>query len=97
MAIGPLTIYPGRYQIEVEGRMIDLTPTEFDLLHCFMRQPRQVLERAQLMHHVWGYDFGGDDNVLEVYVGYLRRKMEAGGGRRLIHTVRGFGYVLREE
>ena len=74
-----------------------LTPTEFDLLHYFMRHPRQVLERAQILNSVWGYDFGGDDNVLEVYVGYLRKKLETGGHPRLIHTVRGIGYVMRVE
>jgi two-component system response regulator MprA len=76
--------------------MLELTPTEFSLLALFMRHPRQVLEREQILTHVWGYDFGGDDNVLEVYVGYLRRKTEAGGRPRLIQTVRGVGYVLRE-
>ena len=74
-----------------------LTPTEFDLLHLFMRHPRQVLERGQILAQVWGYDFGGDDNVLEVYVGYLRKKTEVGERSRLIQTVRGVGYVLREE
>ncbi len=76
---------------------LELTPTEFELLHYFMRHPHQVLERAQILNSVWGYDFGGDDNVLEVYVGYLRKKLESGGYPRLIHTVRGIGYVLREE
>jgi len=75
---------------------LELTPTEFSLLAFFMRHPRQVLEREQILTHVWGYDFGGDDNVLEVYVGYLRKKTEAGGQPRLIQTVRGIGYVLRE-
>ncbi len=75
---------------------LELTLTEFELLKYFMRHPRQVLERAQLLHNVWGYDFGGDENVLEVYVGYLRKKTEANGEPRLIHTVRGVGYVLRE-
>jgi two-component system response regulator MprA len=74
-----------------------LTVTEFNLLHFFLRHPRHVLERGQILTEVWGYDFGGDDNVLEVYIGYLRKKLEAGGGSRLIHTVRGVGYVLREE
>jgi two-component system response regulator MprA len=78
-------------------RRFDLTPTEFKLLHHLMRHPRQVLQREQLLEKVWGYDFGGDDNVLEVYVGYLRKKTEAGGEPRLIQTVRGVGYVLREE
>lgn len=76
---------------------LELTPTEFDLLHYLMRHPRQVLEREQLLNNVWGYDFGGDANVLEVYVGYLRRKMEANGEPRLLHTVRGIGYVLKAE
>lgn len=75
----------------------DLTPTEFDLLYYLMRHPRQVLRREQILEEVWGYDFGGDDNVLEVYVGYLRKKTEQGGEPRLIQTVRGVGYVLREE
>jgi two-component system, OmpR family, response regulator MprA len=76
---------------------LTLTLTEFNLLHLFLRHPRQVLERAQILTDVWGYDFGGDDNVLEIYIGYLRKKLEAGGRSRLIHTVRGVGYVLREE
>lgn len=75
---------------------LTLTVTEFNLLHFLLRHPRQVLERAQILNAVWGYDFGGDDNVLEVYVGYLRKKLEASGQPRLIHTVRGVGYVLRE-
>ena len=74
-----------------------LSPTEFELLRFFLRHPRQVLHREQFLDEVWGYDFGGEANVLEVYVGYLRRKLEAGGETRLIHTVRGVGYVLREE
>jgi two-component system response regulator MprA len=78
-------------------RRFDLTPTEFALLHYLMRHPRQVLRREQILQEVWGYDFGGDDNVLEVYIGYLRKKTEAGGETRLIQTVRGVGYVLREE
>ena len=76
---------------------LTLTLTEFNLLHLLLRHPRQVLERAQILSEVWGYDFGGDDNVLEIYIGYLRKKLEADGRSRLIHTVRGIGYVLREE
>lgn len=78
-------------------RQFELTPTEFDLLYYLMRHPRQVLRREQILEEVWGYDFGGDDNVLEVYIGYLRRKTEQAGEPRLIQTVRGVGYVLREE
>jgi two-component system response regulator MprA len=78
-------------------RTFDLTSKEYDLLHYLLRHPRQVLLREQILQEVWGYDFGGDDNVLEVYIGYLRKKTEAGGEARLIHTVRSVGYVLREE
>jgi two-component system response regulator MprA len=77
--------------------LLTLTLTEFNLLHLLLRHPRQVLERGQILSDVWGYDFGGDDNVLEIYIGYLRRKLEANGGTRLIHTIRGVGYVMREE
>ena len=76
---------------------LQLTVTEFTLLHLLMRHPRQVLERRQILGAVWGYDFGGDDNVLEIYIGYLRTKLEADGRSRLIHTVRGIGYAIREE
>ncbi len=78
-------------------RKIDLTTKEFDLLHFFMRHPRQVLTRELLYDHVWGYDFGGESNILEVYIRYLRTKLEAAGEPRLIQTVRGVGYALREE
>jgi two-component system response regulator MprA len=77
--------------------LLTLTVTEFNLLHLLLRHPRQVLERTQILNEVWGYDCGGDDNVLEVYIGYLRKKLEANGRPRLIHTVRGVGYVLKEE
>ncbi len=76
---------------------LSLTVTEFNLLHLLLRHPRQVLERRQILNDVWGYDFGGDDNVLEIYIGYLRKKLEAEGGSRIIQTVRGVGYALREE
>ncbi len=77
-------------------RAIELTRTEFTLLEMFLRRPRRVLERAFILDEVWGYDFPTTANSLEVYVGYLRRKTEAEGERRLIHTVRGVGYVLKE-
>jgi two-component system response regulator MprA len=79
-----------------EGRPLTLTRTEWSLLELFMRHPRQVLTRTIIFERVWGYDFGATSNSLEVYVGYLRRKTEAAGEPRLIHTVRGVGYVLRE-
>jgi two-component system, OmpR family, response regulator MprA len=78
-------------------RGFELTSKEYDLLFFLARHPRQVLSRDQILQEVWGYDFGGDDNVLEVYIGYLRKKTEAGGESRMIQTVRGVGYVLREE
>jgi two-component system response regulator MprA len=78
-------------------RSFNLTAKEFDLLHYLMRHPRQVLLRDRLLQDVWGYDFDGNANILEVYIGYLRTKLEAGGEPRLIQTVRGVGYVLREE
>ncbi|MCL4304046.1 MAG: response regulator transcription factor [Anaerolineae bacterium] len=78
------------------SRPFELTPKEFELFHLLMRHPRQVLVRDRILEEVWNYDFGGEDNVLEVYIGYLRKKTEAGGEPRLIHTVRGIGYVLRE-
>ena len=76
-------------------RPLQLTRTEFLLLELFLRHPRQVLTRSAIFEHVWGYDFGATSNSLGVYIGYLRRKTEAGGESRLLHTVRGVGYVLR--
>ena len=78
------------------GRPVELTRTEYALLELFMRNPRQVLTRKLIMERVWDYDFGPTSNPLEVYISYLRRKTEAGGEPRLIHTVRGVGYALRE-
>lgn len=75
----------------------DLTAKEYELLELFMRHPRQVLTREVIFDRVWNYDFGGESNIIEVYVRYLRQKTEAEDGSRLIHTVRGIGYVLREE
>jgi two-component system response regulator MprA len=78
-------------------RRLQLTRTEFNLLELFLRNPRQVLTRSQIYERVWGYDFGASSNALWVYVGYLRRKLEEGGEPRLLQTVRGVGYALREE
>ena len=78
------------------GRPVELTRTEFTLLEMFLRRPRRVLDRSFILEEVWGYDFPTTANSLEVYVGYLRRKTEAEGEARLIHTVRGIGYVLKE-
>jgi two-component system response regulator MprA len=79
------------------GQSIELTRTEFNLLELFLRNPRQVLPRSLIFERVWGYDFGPMSNSLEVYIGYLRRKTELDGASRLIHTVRGVGYALREQ
>lgn len=98
-----VTIDPVVHEARRGKTILTLTLTEFNLLHLFLRHPRQVLERGQILSEVWGYDFGGDDNVLEIYIGYLRKKLETAdeehpnGRARLIHTVRGVGYVLREE
>ena len=83
------------FEVHRGDRQIDLTRTEFSLLELFMRNPRQVLTRDIINERVWGYDFPTTSNSLEVYVGYLRRKLEAGGEPRLIQTMRGFGYALR--
>lgn len=96
-AYADVTLDPSTREARRGDLLLQLTVTEFNLLHLLLRHPRQVLERRQILNDVWGYDFGGDDNVLEIYIGYLRKKLEADGGSRLIHTVRGIGYVLREE
>ena len=87
---------PSRREVTRGDRPIELTRTEFNLLELFLRNPRQVLTRSVIFERVWGYDFGFASNSLDVYIGYLRRKTEAGGEPRLIHTVRGVGYALRE-
>jgi len=92
-----LRLDPVQHEAWRGSRLLDLTVTEFNLLHYFLRHPRQVLERSQILTEVWGYDFGGDSNVLEIYISYLRKKIEGEGEPRLIQTVRGIGYVLREE
>ena len=87
----------GTRQARRGGKGIELTAKEYMLLELFMRNPRNVLTRDVIYDRVWGYDFGGESNIIEVYVRYLRRKLEADGLPRLIHTVRGVGYVLRED
>ncbi len=90
-----LELDPEAHEARRAGRLLELTRTEFLLLELFLRNPRQVLTRSVIVERVWGYDFGPTSNAIEVYVGYLRRKTEAGGEPRLLHTVRGVGYVLR--
>ena len=87
----------GAHEVKRDGRLIALTAKEFDLLELFVRNPRQVLTRERIMDAVWGFDFGATSNVVDVYVGYLRQKLEDGGAARVIQTLRGVGYVLREE
>jgi two-component system response regulator MprA len=91
-----LSLEPGTREVRRGDRLIELTRTEFLLLELLLRNARQVLTRELIFDRVWGYDFGANSNSLEVYIGYLRRKTEAEGEARLIHTVRGVGYVLRE-
>jgi two-component system, OmpR family, response regulator MprA len=91
-----LVLDPVSHEVHRNGRAIELTRTEFLLLELFLRHPRQVLTRSVIFENVWGYDFGARSNSLEVYMGYLRRKTEADGEPRLLHTVRGVGYVLKE-
>ena len=96
LSFSDLTLNPVTREVRRAGRAIELTRTEFALLEMFMRRPRRVLDRSFILEEVWGYDFPTTANSLEVYVGYLRRKTEAESEPRLIHTVRGIGYVLKE-
>jgi two-component system, OmpR family, response regulator MprA len=91
-----LELDPGTREVRRGGDLVELTRTEFSLLELFLLNPRQVLTRSVIFERVWGYDFGYASNSLDVYIGYLRRKTEAGGRPRLIQTVRGVGYALRE-
>ncbi len=92
-----LRIIPATREAFVDDQRISLTPTEFELLNLFMLHPKQILERSQILQRIWGYEAFGEENVMEVYIGYLRRKTELDGRKRLIQTVRGLGYVLRED
>jgi two-component system, OmpR family, response regulator MprA len=97
LRVADVTLDPSTREVHRGERRLQLTRTEFNLLELFMRNPKQVLTRSQIYERVWGYDFGATSNALWVYVGYLRRKLEEGGEPRLLHTVRGVGYALREE
>ena len=96
LTFADLSLDPQTREVQRAGRRISLTRTEFALLQTFLEHPRKVLERIWLLNEVWGFEFPTTANSLEVYIGYLRRKTETGGRPRLIHTVRGIGYVLRE-
>lgn len=91
-----LVLDTGSRQAKRGDTVVDLTAKEYELLELFMRHPRQVLTREMIYDNVWGYDFGGESNIIEVYVRYLRQKLEPEGKNRLLHTVRGMGYVLRD-
>jgi DNA-binding response OmpR family regulator len=94
---GTLQMDVSAHETTVGSRRVELTAKEYELLELFIRHPQQVLTRDIIYDRVWGYDFGGESNIIEVYVRYLRQKLEANGEARLIHTVRGVGYILRED
>lgn len=96
LAFSDLTLDRKSREVRRAGRSLELTVKEFDLLEYLLAHPRQVITRDQILEKVWGYDFMGDSNIIEVYVRYLRLKLEAEGELRLLQTVRGVGYVLRE-
>ena len=97
LRVADLTMDTGTREVRRGNRKLELTAKEFDLLELFMRHPRQVLTREVIFDRIWGYDFGGASNIIEVYVRYLRQKMESESEPRLLQTVRGYGYALREE
>lgn len=96
LSFADLVLDTSTRQASRKDRVIPLTAKEYDLLELFLRHPRQVLTREMIFDRVWGYDFGGESNVLDVYIRYLRQKLESEGEMRLIHTVRGVGYVVRD-
>jgi two-component system, OmpR family, response regulator MprA len=96
LSFAELKLDRARHGVQVNGDLVELTRTEFQLLELLLLNPRRVLPHSLIYDRVWGYDFGPASNALRVYVGYLRRKLEAAGARPLIHTVRGVGYILRE-
>jgi len=97
LRFGVLAMDLAAHEVRLDDRRVDFTAKEFELLELFMRHPRQVLTRVLLYERIWGYDFGGESNVIEVYIRALRQKLESAGAPRLIHTLRGVGYVLRED
>ncbi len=97
LKVADLMMDTGTREVRRGNRKLELTAKEFDLLELFMRHPRQVLTREVIFDRIWGYDFGGESNIIEVYVRYLRQKLEVDNEPRLLQTVRGYGYALREE
>src|SRR5690606_27326410 len=92
--VGDLMLDEDSYEVERAGRSVELTATEFELLRYFMRNPRRVLSKAQILDHVWSYDYGGRSSIVEIYISYLRKKIDAVAAP-MIHTVRGVGYLLK--
>lgn len=97
LQLDDLTLDPATRRVARGGRPIDLTPREYALLEYFLRNPGRILTRPLIAQHVWGFDFDPESNIIDVYIGYLRRKLDDSAGRRLLHTMRGVGYVLRAE
>jgi two-component system response regulator MprA len=97
LSFSDLKLNPETYQAWRGERELSLTAKEYELLAYFLKNPRQILTREKIMDTVWGYDYQGESNVLEVYIGYLRQKLEENGEKRLLHTVRGIGYTLKEQ
>ena len=95
LTVGDIELDPRSHVALRDGRDLELTRREFELLHLFLRHPGEVIERPRLHEEVWGYDFDPGTNIADVFVGYLRRKLEAGGDERVLHTVRGVGFILR--
>src|SRR5215468_291019 len=97
LGMADLTLDPATREVRRGNRRVELTAREYTLLEYFMRSPGRILSRPMLAQHVWGLDFDSESNVVDVYVGYLRRRIEASGEKKLLHTVRGVGYVLKDE
>ena len=97
LRMADLTLDPATREVRRGSRRVELTAREYTLLEYFMRSPGRILSRPMLAQHVWGLDFDSESNVVDVYVGYLRRRIEASGEKKLLHTVRGVGYVLKDE
>jgi len=97
MSIGDLTMDVNKREVKRGSKVLDLTKTEFDLLHILLEQRDIVLTREYLYEHIWGFNFETNSKSLDVYIGYLRRKLEDSGEERLLHTVRGVGYVMRQQ
>ena len=94
LRVGDLVLNEESYEVQRDGRVIELTATEFELLRFLMRNPRKVLSKTQILDRVWSYDFAGRSSIVELYISYLRKKIEADGGP-MIHTVRGVGYTIK--